>query len=248
MVKQPPPLDFDRSALFLDIDGTMLEIAPTPQQVEMPDGLIMTLVQLREALGGALAIVSGRSVPSIDALFGVKEFTAVGCHGAEIRTPQRDLVESSSVPTWAVEQALAIGEAFPGVLVEDKTYALSIHYRNAPTHGTAIVTRVEGWRDRLAADGFAILPGKAVVDIKSAAISKGTAVRQLMASAPFAGRTPFFAGDDVTDQEVLSILPEFSGVGISVGRKLLGAEYVFENPGVTRAWLAQQLAIAPTSP
>jgi trehalose 6-phosphate phosphatase len=232
-----PSLGARRHALFLDIDGTLLDLAPTPKDVVVPEGLSTMLLKLGERLGGALAIVSGRSIASIDSLFEPNRFMAVGCHGAEIRAKGTLDWKCAPLPTWVVERASALRDAMPGVIVEDKVFALSIHYRLAPDCEGAIKAQVESWRERLADESFTVLPGKFVLDIKPAAVSKGTAVRSLMALHPFAGRVPLFIGDDLTDQEVFFVLPEFEGIGISVGRRLEGAEFCFATPTDTREWL-----------
>jgi trehalose 6-phosphate phosphatase len=234
-----PPVELDsrRSALFLDIDGTLLEIASTPESVVVPPDLVGLLCDLRDRLDGALAILSGRALTSIDALFEPVHFIAAGCHGAQVRLANGELELARPVPDWAVRAALAIPDSIPGVLVENKVNALSVHYRAIPERAAEVLALTQPWRERLAAEGFAMLPGKSVVDVKPADVSKGTAVRKYMAAPPFAGRTPVFAGDDITDQEVLSVLPEFGGTGISVGRKLNGASFVIATPKLTRDWL-----------
>jgi trehalose 6-phosphate phosphatase len=243
-----PKLDPIHNALLLDVDGTLLEIAPTPQDVIVPTGLVTTLMRLRDHLGGALAILSGRAISSIDTLFAPERFLAAGCHGVELRTADGDVIAHPPLPAWIYELAPIIGSIAPGAFIEDKTYAMSIHYRAVPQFEPAILAVVETWRDRLAKAGFALLPGKLVIDIKPATVSKGTAVRTLMAAAPFAGRTPVFAGDDTTDMEVLAVLPEFGGAGISVGRDMDGAAYRFATPADTRAWLASQFTPAGSIP
>jgi trehalose 6-phosphate phosphatase len=237
-----PPVELDarRTALFLDIDGTLLEIASRPESVIVPPDLVGLLCDLRDRLDGALAILSGRALASIDALFEPVHFIAAGCHGAQIRLATGELELGRPVPDWAVRAAMAIPDAIPGVLVENKINALSVHYRAIPERAAEVLALTQPWRERLASEGFAMLPGKSVVDIKPADVSKGTATRKYMAAPPFAGRTPVFAGDDITDQEVLSVLPEFGGTGISVGRKLNGASFVIATPKLTRDWLKQQ--------
>jgi trehalose 6-phosphate phosphatase len=233
-----PQLHRDRNAVLLDVDGTLLEIAARPDEVVVPDGLVATLRTLDRALGGALAIVSGRSVAAIDSLFRPERFVTAGCHGAEIRT--REVFEiAAPVPPWIAGRAKALSSDIPGVTIEDKVYALSIHYRTVPDRAQQVTDIVESWRARLAADGFTILPGKRVLDIKPAAVSKGTAVRKLMSLAPFAGRVPVFAGDDITDEEVFAVLPEFDGVGLSVGRQMDGATFAFDTPAGIRSWLTE---------
>jgi trehalose 6-phosphate phosphatase len=235
-----PSINISRCALFLDIDGTILEIAATPDRVRIPAGLETLLARFQSLLTGAFALVTGRSVASTDALFGHPEWTVAGCHGAEIRKAT-SIAVTGALPSFIEPLTAELLGAAPEVLVENKGHALSIHYRQSPQAEGVIARVLDNWRDRLAKDGYALLPGKLVVDIKPAAVSKGTAVRSLMADPPFAERVPIFAGDDLTDQEVMAVLPEFGGIGIGVGSTMLGAAFTFSNPAATRRWLESEM-------
>jgi trehalose 6-phosphate phosphatase len=227
------------------VDGTLLEIAPTPDDVVVPKGLRETLGKLHGVLGGALAVVTGRTIASVDSLFYPERWVVAGCHGAEVRMPEGAVIAHGALPTWVEEICVSLKDAAPAVLIENKIQAVSIHFRAAPHIEPLILPVLERWRQRLSEAGLALLPGKFVIDIKPAGSSKGTAFRRLMSVAPFAGRTPVFAGDDLTDQEVFSALPEFRGVGISVGRSMPGAEFQFASPSVVRRWLEDELAAGP---
>ena len=126
----------------------------------------------------------------------------------------------------------------PGILVEDKGYSIALHYRLAPEKEQFVRDAVLALSEELP-DSFEVLPGKAVVEIKSAGFDKGTAVRRLMARPPFAGRRPLFIGDDATDEAAFAVLPEFDGVGISVGRRVPGVATCFDSPHDVRMWLEQ---------
>jgi trehalose 6-phosphate phosphatase len=232
-----PPVNRN-SALFLDIDGTLLDMARTPDDVVVPDGLMASLAGLHDALGGALAFVSGRPLGVIDALFAPLKTAAVGCHGAEVRSAD-GRVEALAAPIPGPVRALfrALAERHPGTLLEDKTYALSLHYRLAPEARPALLAAVEESAARFADQRVSIQLGKSVIDAKRTGIDKGVGVRALMRQAPFRGRVPLFGGDDTTDMDVFRILPELGGKGFSVGRALKGAAYEFASPEAVRRWL-----------
>ncbi|HLI99793.1 MAG TPA: trehalose-phosphatase [Bradyrhizobium sp.] len=232
----------DEYALLLDIDGTLLDLAPTPREVWVPSGLVVTLRSLYERTKGALALVSGRSLNDIDLIFAPDVFPAVGGHGAEMRLSS----ESEAVATHAppIDKELkrrlaAIAKLSPGILLEDKGYSLALHYRLAPHAEKAIYEAVSLIRADLANAPIEILPGKCVCEIKSSGFDKATGVRELMSHAPFQDRRPVFIGDDVTDESVFAVMPDLDGFAFSVGRRAQGVEGYFDAPGDVRAWLAR---------
>jgi len=228
------------SALFLDIDGTLLDMARTPDAVVVPTGLQPALVRLYDTLGGALAFVSGRSLTGIDRLFAPLRTAAIGCHGAEMRDiggHVRALAEPITDPVRAIFRDLA--ESHPGTILEDKIYALSLHYRLAPEARGALEAAMKKHRSLFAAEKVAIQRGKSVIDAKPLGIDKGAGVRALMRQPPFRDRAPIFGGDDTTDTDVFHILPELGGLGFSVGRTLRGADYRFASPRAVRQWLCR---------
>lgn len=236
---QPPKFDLAKTALLLDIDGTILEIAATPDLVHVPEGLGGTLQELCRRTDGAFALISGRSLHAIDELFAPLRLPAVGCHGAEVRVaPNHDLVTPANTLDPRLRQRLAdlqrLGE---GILVEDKAYSVALHYRLAPQLGRVLLTEVEHIAADFALTGIELLHGKEVIEVKSARFTKGTAVRELMREPPFAGRQPVFAGDDITDESVFALLSEFDGYGISVGRAMAGTQFCFARAGDVRNWL-----------
>lgn len=230
--------DLDRTALLLDVDGTLIDLAPTPQAVRVPASLKHTLGQLRDRLGGALALVSGRPLEDLDRLFDPLRLPILGGHGAECRLSGTGPVTRSLVPPISPqlkERLTAIAARTPGAIAEEKDYSLALHYRLAPEHEEAIRVAVAGacasWPD------VEILPGKAVFEVKPRAFNKGLALRELMRHPPFAGRRPIFMGDDITDESAVAALPEFGGFGFAVGREIPGAEGYFAAPREVRAWL-----------
>ena len=228
-------------AVLLDIDGTLLDLAPTPREVWVPPGLAKTLSRLHEKTSGALALVSGRSLNDIDLIFAPEQFPAVGGHGAEMRVA----IDSESVAVHAPpmdkelkRRLAAIAKLSPGILLEDKGYSLALHYRLAPHAEKAIYEAVSLIRADLASAPIEVLPGKCVCEIKHSGFTKATGVRELMTHAPFRGRLPVFIGDDVTDESVFAIMPDFGGLAFSVGRRAQGVAGHFDEPRDVRAWLA----------
>jgi trehalose 6-phosphate phosphatase len=228
-------------AVLLDIDGTLLDLAPTPREVWVPPGLANTLKRLHEKTSGALALVSGRSLNDIDLIFAPEQFPAVGGHGAEMRLASDSEAVAVHAPPMDKElkrRLAAIAKLSPGILLEDKGYSLALHYRLAPHAEKAIYEAVSLIRADLPNAPIEILPGKCVCEIKHSGFTKATGVRELMTHAPFRGRLPFFIGDDVTDESVFAIMPDFGGLAFSVGRRAQGVAGHFDEPRDVRAWLA----------
>jgi trehalose 6-phosphate phosphatase len=227
-------------ALLLDIDGTILDLAPAPQEVWVPAELRNTLSRLEDLTGGALALVSGRSLHDIDLIFSPLQLAAVGGHGAELRvTRGGEAVTRARELNPALKRKLAtLTELGPGILVEDKGYSLALHHRLAPDQGDALRAAIQNICATVPRGTVEILPGKLVFEIKMAGINKAGAVRELMEYPPFKGRKPIFIGDDTTDEPVFPILSQFGGLGFSVGRVVADVSGHFEKPESVRAWLS----------
>jgi trehalose 6-phosphate phosphatase len=235
-------LRLDQCAVLLDIDGTLLDLAPTPREVWVPPDLATTLNRLHQKTSGALALVSGRSLNDIDLIFAPEQFPAVGGHGAEMRISG----DSEAVATHAQpmdkelkRRLAAIAKLSPGILLEDKGYSLALHYRLAPHAEKAIYEAVSLIRADLPNAPIEVLPGKCVCEIKHSGFSKATGVRELMTHEPFKGRRPIFIGDDVTDESVFAIMPDLGGLAFSVGRRAQGVAEHFDEPRDVREWLAR---------
>jgi len=231
-------------AILLDIDGTIVDIAPTPRQVWVSPELRQTLARLQQLTGGALALVSGRKLSEIDLLFAPLQLAAIGGHGAEIRpvpgtAPQ---MRAALLSEDLKRQLATLSGLGPGILVEDKGYSLALHYRLAPDLGAALHAAVAKICAQTPSGTVEILPGKAVVEVKPARVSKAHAVGELMKYPPFADRHPIFIGDDVTDEPVFGVIPNFGGLGFSVGRVLPGVNGHFDKPADVRMWLARIVA------
>jgi trehalose 6-phosphate phosphatase len=233
--------DLRQCAILLDIDGTILDIAPTPQQVWVPPELRQTLARLQDRTGGAVALVSGRLLDDIDVIFAPLQLAAIGGHGAELRPlPGAEPERRAASLSPELKRALtALSELGPGLLVEDKGYSLALHYRLAPDLGPALHAAVVAVCATLPPGAVEILPGKAVVEVKPARVSKALAVRELMKHPPFHKRHPIFIGDDVTDEPVFGVIPQFGGLSFSVGRVGAGVDGHFDRPADVRAWLAR---------
>src|SRR6266404_672607 len=232
------------TAVLLDIDGTLLDLAPTPREVWVPPGLSKTLNRLLVRTNGALALVSGRSLNDIDLIFAPEQFPAVGGHGAEMRISWDSEAVATHAPPMDKElkrRLAAIAKLSPGILLEDKGYSLALHYRLAPHAEKAIYAAVSLIRADLPNAPIEVLPGKCVCEIKHSGFNKATGVLELMSHEPFRGRCPIFIGDDVTDETVFAILPDLGGLAFSVGRRATGVADHFDEPRDVREWLAHLL-------
>jgi trehalose 6-phosphate phosphatase len=233
------PIDIAQVAILLDVDGTILDVAATPQSVVVPASLVRTLGELHARTGGALALISGRLIENLDDLFVPLKLPCVGGHGVELRISgsapkQRRYAEISPLLRKQVTVAVAVD---PRVIVEDKGSSLAVHYRLTPEQGPLIKNKIAAILDCAPVEKLEMLCGKAVIEIKPSSFNKGVAVCELMKSPPFAQRTPLFVGDDVTDESVFAVLPALGGFGYSVGREVAGVEGTFGGPQDVRDWL-----------
>jgi trehalose 6-phosphate phosphatase len=233
------PVDLKKTAVLLDVDGTILDIAATPLAVSVPRRLKAALETLRDHTGGAVAFVSGRPLSQLDQLFAPLKLPAVAGHGAELRVngsePRARF--TSSIDHDLRGQFAAFASKIDGIILEDKGYSLALHYRLAPQHADTVREAVAAACAVYPDDAIEVLPGKAVIEVKPAAFNKGTGIRELMAYPPFHGKRPIFIGDDITDDSAFAVLPEFNGVGYSVGRKVSGLAGSFHEPRDVRDWL-----------
>ena len=225
--------------MLLDVDGTLLDTAPTPKSVIVPDSLRRSLERLHTRSGGAVAFVSGRLIANLDRLFAPLRLPAIGGHGAQIRLSGNGRAQwrhAELIGQDCRRQVAAVAAADRRILVENKGSSLAIHYRLAPELEQPLVSKIAAI---VTQDGeLELMHGKAVIEIKSTRFTKGTAVHELMTSPPFANRTPIFVGDDITDESVFATLPALGGIGYSVERFMAGASGMFGSPGEVRDWLA----------
>jgi trehalose 6-phosphate phosphatase len=238
----PQSVDLSGTALLLDVDGTLIDIANTPEGVVVPATLRTTLRDLLAQSGGAVALVSGRTVDALDRLFAPLRTPAIGGHGAELRFSSDGQVltqRSSRLGDSLRGHLQELTKIDPGLLVEDKLHSVAVHYRLAPKREADLKQRVAAIVADENSDRIEILFGKDVIDVKPKDFNKGTAVIELMSHPPFAARTPLFIGDDTTDESVFAILPELSGTGFSVEKEMKGADGVIPSPQHVRSWLNQ---------
>lgn len=228
-------LDLTKVALLFDVDGTLLNIAPAPDAVHVPDDLILSLERLFDLTGGALALVSGRPIADLDRLFAPLILPTIGGHGAEMRLAAGARTTAAAPLSGALRERLGEARALdPGILVEDKGYSLALHYRKAPHAKDRLRRHIEAVRADFAGEALELLPGKALFEIKRPDVNKGESVRQLMTHPPFVGRQPVFVGDDVTDDSVFAALPALGGIGFSVRRRFGGLVGIFGSPAEFR--------------
>ena len=227
----PPPA---KAAFLLDFDGTLVDIAPTPESVVVAPGLLDTLRRLRERCGNALAVISGRPIEQIDHFLGDVPYAVAGEHGIAIRHAPGQAIERSALPpvpaAW-FEQADRLAQAHPGVRIERKKAGFVLHYRGAPDAGAELGRIAHEWI-ATTNGAFHVQAAKMAWEIRPAGIDKGHAVAALMQSAPFAGRSPIFVGDDVTDEDGVRMAEQLGGIGLRIPAD-------FPDPEAFRAWLAR---------
>ncbi|WP_372018708.1 trehalose-phosphatase [Pseudoxanthomonas sp. 10H] len=216
----PPPLD-DASALFLDVDGTLVGFSTDPDAVRVSALVLEALGAISDRLHGAVALVSGRPLAQLDALFSPLKLPAAGLHGHEFRgdaAAAHDIPEATSTFLHDLHRAAThLAAAHPGVLVEDKGVSVALHWRAAP-HAADIVSGFA--RERLAGlAGYRLQPGDHVVEFVPEGADKGRAVERMMARAPFAGRVPVFVGDDLTDEFGFAAAHRLGGWSVLVGAR-----------------------------
>ncbi|WP_426197007.1 trehalose-phosphatase [Massilia sp. DWR3-1-1] len=224
--------------LFLDFDGTLVELAERPEQVRVAAPLLDLLARLQVLLGGKLALISGRPVAQIDAMLFPLRLPVAGVHGLERRDADGRL-HQAAIPDMrsvlAAAQALAV--IHPDLWVEQKYGALALHYRQAPQLGPLCDSSMaEAVRH---CPGTVLLKGKMVAEIKPAGVDKGTAIRAFLDEAPFAGHLALFVGDDLTDEAGFDMVQRAGGVGIKVGPGHSIAQCRIDSPGALFAALDQ---------
>jgi trehalose 6-phosphate phosphatase len=228
--------------LFLDVDGTLLDIAPTPDAVRVDAALLNLLRRLERACDGAIALVTGRTIAAVDALFAPLLLPVAGVHGFERRNAQGHYFRPAFVGSglgFLRSEVTALAQAWHGVLLEDKGCAFALHYRQAPNLELAIRLRLAHLVSA-ARPSFELLEGDHVVEIKPVEHDKSTAIDAFMQEEPFSGRVPVFIGDDTTDLDGFAAMTRFNGLAIAVGSRIPG-EQRLAGPRDVRAWLESLL-------
>lgn len=242
-----PLLDTRRNALFLDFDGTLADLAPQPEAVQIPPGLIPLLAQWSQAMSGALALVSGRRLADLDAFLAPLQLPAAAEHGAERRLAsgqhQRVARPALQVVTRVAE---ALARQHAGLRVERKSATVALHYRHAPALESLCLTAMS--EAVLRSPGLALLQGKYVLEAKPAGVDKGQAIAAFMAEPVFAGRQPVFVGDDATDEAGFAWVQSVGGAGMKVGPGPSVARYRCPDPSALRQWLGAAMGRLQAGP
>jgi len=239
--KPSPALDW---CLFLDVDGTLVELADSPLETFVDDELKEILRQVVERLGGAVALVSGRSLQYLDSLFAPLRLPAAGLHGVVRRKASGAIHGASFVDTRLDSARVALAElvrAHPGTSLEDKGRTLAIHYRMAPQFESELRAALTAITQPLGSQ-YHIQDGNMVLEIKPRGFDKGSAVGAFLQEPPFSGRTPVFVGDDLTDEGGFRMVESHGGLSIAVGNRVRAQQH-FENPAAVRAWLRSIAAL-----
>jgi trehalose 6-phosphate phosphatase len=239
-----PPCS-SRWAFFLDIDGTLLDIAETPDAAEAGRREKALVQKLHRAAGGALALVSGRSLETIDELFAPLKVAAAGQHGVA-RRDARGRVHRGSYPRSRLQRAAEsvrdFAAAHDGLVFEDKGASFALHYRLAPALEQAACSVVRKAAASLG-NWVEVQVGKMVIELKPAGRDKGMAIEEFLREAPFAERTPVFIGDDLTDEDGFRVVNRAGGHSIKVGEGKTQARWQLADPSAARAWLEQCVSV-----
>lgn len=236
-----PPAPARDWALFLDVDGSLLDFAPHPDDVHVPDDLVGALTRLRDALSGALALVSGRSLAQLDALFSPLQLSGAGLHGLQLRErpgAEPDLHEVPEALAGIAERAQAIALRHPGALVENKGSTIAFHWRAPGAASAEPEFEALGRQALESLPHYRLQPGNHVLELRPDGYDKGGAIRHLLETDAFRGRTPVFIGDDLTDEHGFEAVNALGGVSVLVGtRTPTAARTRIDSPTQLREWL-----------
>jgi trehalose 6-phosphate phosphatase len=230
--------------LFLDVDGTLIELTDSPLETFADSGLKTLLSHVAERLGGAVALVSGRSIHYLDGLFAPLRLPAAGLHGVERRKASGVMHGASFVDAQLTEARKAVNalvEAHPGTSVEDKGRTIAVHFRMAPQLEASVRQSLVAIAKPLGSN-YHIQEGNMVLEIKPRGFTKATAIKAFMKEPPFSGRKPVFVGDDLTDQDGFRIVEDQGGISIAVGERVHG-QFRLENASGVRSWLEEIAAL-----
>lgn len=237
----PPPPDslLDDAALFLDFDGTLVDLAATPDAIRVSAGLVPMLERLRRRLEGRIAIVSGRSIADLERHVPLHDIAFSGSHGLELKLADGTRLPLS-VPiglddTRAAVEGFAARDA--GLIVEDKPAGIALHYRLAPQHEPAAIAFMSSLAHKR---GFSLQRGKMVVELRPDGANKGDALRAFMTEPDFADAVPVFVGDDLTDEHAFEAAAALGGAGVLVGpARATAARYRLDSVAAVARWLGR---------
>lgn len=238
-----PPAASIEWAYFLDVDGTLIDIADTPEAVTIDATLLGLIARLHRATSGAMALVSGRSLSDLTERLGALHLPMAGQHGLERRDAAGRLWMHAAPPvakTMIQESLAPILARHTGLLLEDKGLTLALHYRRAP-HLAAYAQRLLAESAQVAGGALEVQHGKRVVELKPSGIDKGTAVAEYLAEPPFRERLPVFIGDDLNDEHGFAAVNQRGGVSIKVGKGRSCARFRLPDVAAVRDWLAAAL-------
>lgn len=239
----PPSPNIDW-AYFLDVDGTLIDIAESPDAIDVDSALLELIARLHRASGGAVALVSGRALSDLDRRLGALRVPSAGQHGLERRDAVGRLWIHAAPPAAKcslIEALTPVIERNPGLLLEDKGLTLALHYRQAQHLADYAQRLMENLAHNAGAD-LEVQRGKCVVEVKPAGIDKGTAVTEYLAESPFMGRRPVFIGDDLNDEHAFAEVNKVNGISIKVGDGISEARYWLRDVAAVRRWLTTALA------
>jgi trehalose 6-phosphate phosphatase len=240
-MNRAPPAPSADWAWFFDVDGTLAHIADTPESVRIDTAMRRLIQDIVANAGGAVALISGRSIADVDTLFPGVRLPVAGQHGAERRDAAGALVGNIAASRDLVrirDELSTIARRHPGLRVEDKGLAIAVHYRRAPQLAGYVHRTVRAIQAR-AGNAIQMQIGKRVVELLPAGIDKGTAVQHFMQELPFRGRTPVFVGDDVTDEHAFAIVNALGGYSVKVGPGATSARWRLADVNAVREWLEQ---------
>lgn len=233
-----------RWAFFLDVDGTLAQLARTPDAVTIEPEVLATIGRLMAVNDGAVALITGRAIADIDGLFAPLQLPVAGQHGIERRSANGRLTRHADVARRLDTARAALAEfaaAHEGLIFEDKGETLALHYRRAPALQPVVRRFMDAQMDQLDG-GFTLQWGKMVFEIRPSGQDKGTAIGEFMQEPPFAGRLPVFIGDDKTDEDGFAVVNRLGGHAIKVGRGVTAAPWRLSGAAAVSAWLRDYVA------
>ncbi|UVK77318.1 MAG: trehalose-6-phosphate phosphatase [Sodalis sp. Fle] len=235
-----PPTSLATTSYFFDLDGTLANIEKLPKQVAIPKNIIQALCHLSDVTNGAMALISGRPIAELDTLSAPLHGPVSGIHGAERRDANNVLhrkILPKSLSALISKELNQTITAFSDCYVEDKGMAFALHYRQDERSKAHILAFAQHFIKRY--PQLVLQPGKCIVELKPAGVDKGTAIRTFMHEAPFAGRTPLFIGDDLTDEAGFQQVNALQGISIKVGPGSTIARYHLEDVSQVHQWLKE---------
>ncbi|MEP7454977.1 trehalose-phosphatase [Phyllobacterium sp. SB3] len=240
------PISLHEWAVFLDIDGTLIDLASTPTGIVIPEELPAQLKALSGLVDGAMALVTGRSVESVDSMFAPYQCTVAGMHGSEVRGPSGN-ISRKMIDRTALDQARQelekLTSRWPQTIIEDKGLAIAMHYRLVPEAERAVQATMSTIHSRLG-EGWKLQSGKMVVELLPSGTDKGSAIADFMSMPPFKGKKPLAIGDDLTDEAMFHFVNASNGCSVRVGEALFqsDAQHKVQSASEVRTWIAAMTA------